>query len=253
MAHSATASQGLELVGYVMPHQVLWVPGDPGDTFTKGDCVTFTLGEGIADPAAADEPCYGVVAETVVCTSSTSVGFPRFNTGGSIGWGQVQDSSTKTLVPIYPIMPVGTPIFRCSISDQYDDENITSFSSLTMTVGTQAQDDANGAIVYIYGGLGAGQWSVVADVGASNDMILHRAFDITPDATSDVIVLAGEAADNRGVGFFGRVTMKSAALLDVSDGANNGEWTVFLDARDTASFCHKLQLPVVPSGAFLMA
>lgn len=253
MAFTAAASQGFQSLRYVEKNEILWVPGDPGDTFNKGDVVTFTTGEGLADIAAADEAPFGVVAETVVCPAATAVGFPTLGEGASVGWGQLQDASTKTLVPIIPLVPVGTPIFDVSISDQNDDENVVSYSSLTLTVGSAAQDDANGALVYVYGGAGKGQWNIVQDVGSSNDLVLHRIFDTALDATSDVIWLAGEAADSRGVGFFGRVTLKTAASVDVSDGADNGGFVVYLDARSVVSYLRRLMLPVIPAGAFLMA
>ena len=44
MALTATATQGFELAGRVPDHDVLWLPGDPGITFTEGDLVIVTNG-----------------------------------------------------------------------------------------------------------------------------------------------------------------------------------------------------------------
>lgn len=257
MALTATDTQGFELIGYVQPHQPMWVPGDPGDTFTKGDCVTFAAAEGVADVAAADEPCYGVVLETVVCSSATAAGFPDLGVGADKGWGGVLDDETKTLVQILPVVPAGTPIFKVTFSDQTDDENITAYTagdpSITVAA-VAADDDHNGGLVYVYGGTGAGQWNVVADsTASSNKLTLHRIFATALDTTSDVIYMPGDATTNSAASFFGRVTQKSASKVDVSDGEDDGDWTVFLDARNAAHYLKNLTFPVIPSGAFLMA
>ena len=256
MALSATATQGFELIGYVEQNQPLWVPGDPGDTFTKGDCVTMAHAEGVLDPAAADEPCYGVVLETVVCPASTT-GFPVLEPGVERGWGQVLDDELKTLVQILPLMTVGTPIFKVTFADQTDDENITAYTAGDPSVtvaAVAADDDHNGGFIYCYGGTGIGQWNVIADsTASSNKLTLHRIFETALDTTSDVIYFPGDATTNSAASFFGRVTQKTAATVDVSDGEDDGDWTIFADARGIGTYLNNLTLPVVPSGAFLMA
>lgn len=218
--------------------------------------MTFAAGEGVADPCAADEPCYGVVLETVICSAAT-VGFPRIGKGQAKGWGGVLDDEGKSLVQILPVVAAGAPIFRVTFADQTDDENISAYTVGTPSLAVAsvaADNDHNGGLIYCYGGPGIGGWSVIADSTASGNLLtLHRIFDTALTTASDVIYMPGDATTNTACSFFGRVTQKTAATVDVSDGEDDGDWTAFFDARTVAEDLKNLRMPVVPSGAFLLA
>lgn len=257
----ADKDNGFQWKHEIQKDEVLWVPGDPGDTFTKGDLVTFTAGEGIADPLAADEVPYGVVMETVVCPS-LGTSFPTFAGGPPAkGWGQVPDDNLKTLVAIRPFIPVGTPILWVTFANQVDDTVSTYLGTtpyIGATTGNGADDRPNGALVYVYEGPGIGEWNVIADYDHADGavellIILHRAFAATLTSASKYIVLSGEADTNKGIGFFGRIEAGDQDNLDTADGANDGDFTVYADARTISEHLKNLRLPVIPSGAFLMA
>lgn len=256
MALTATASQGLEFVRHIAPTETMWIPGDPGDTYTRGDLVTATVGEGVVDPASTNEAPIGVVHKTVVCTAAATAGFPVFGPGQSRGMGQVPDDQLKTLVEIIPFAPAGAPIFKCTFQDHQDDENITAYTAATpsITTAVAGNDYHDGALVYVYGGPGEGQWNVISDsVNATSVNTLHRIFNTALTTASDVIILAGQAAANRGVGFFNRTGMTDASTLEVDDHADNGTLTVFLDARNVGEYLSVLQLPVIASALLHLA
>ncbi len=259
MALTATASQGFELLRLTGPDEVLYVPGDPGDTYTLGDFVVETVGEGLVDPAAADEETIiiGRVQQTTVCPAA-STAWPRPEDPWQAGVDG--DADQKTLVPINGIVPAGTPVFLVTFAGHIDDtvsSYVASAGSMTgagayiaMTAGPSADDYPNGALVYVYEGTGAGQWNVVMDFDVTGGTVeimlgLHRPFKVALDSTSKYIVLAGEAVANRGVGFFDRVSIADNNNVVVDDGANDGGFMVYADARTIAKYLAQLKLPVV--------
>jgi hypothetical protein len=251
MALTATASQGFEFVRYIANDEVLWVPGDPGDTYTRGDLVSVGDSEGFVDPHAAGEFAMGTVIETVVCPAAATAGYPKLDKGASRGWGQIADNQTNTLVPIRPFIPVGTPILRCTFASHTDDENITAYTAATpsITVAAIAGDnDHNGALVYVYGGPGVGQWNTIAStVAATNVATLDRIFNTALTTASDVIYLGGAAGDDAGISFFSQVTATDANTINAAAGATDGEFRVYLDARQVKEYLEVLMLPVIPS------
>ena len=155
MALTATASQGFEPIGVVEEQQLMLVPGDPGDTFTRGDIVTFTGGEGVADLCAAGETPYGVVMETVECSAST-VGFPHLAPNGTDLAAPADSAEAKSLITIKPLVPVGTPILRVTFASHTDIEDITAYTAGDPSITVDAiaaDDDNNGGLVYVYGGV----------------------------------------------------------------------------------------------------
>lgn len=262
MALTATASQGFEFVRNVVHDEIMWVPGDPGDTYTPGDLVTFTVGEGIADPYVADEVPYGVVvgSHAIVCPSLATP-FPRVGKSNQTAmWQNPPSAATRTLIPIRPLVPVGTCVHKATFASHVDD-TVTSYLATTpyiaATTGHTGDDYPNGALVYVYSGPGAGEWNVVADYDHTGgavelDLILHRAFTATLTSSSLYIVVTGQGASNKGVGFFGRIEGDHNNLV-ANNGADDGHWTVFLDAREVEDYLSTLMLPVIPSALLLFA
>ncbi|HJW75355.1 MAG TPA: hypothetical protein VJ787_06750 [Thermoleophilia bacterium] len=261
MALTATASQGFEYVRAVADGETIWVPGDPGDTFTRGDLVTFSVGEGVADPAATNEVPFGVVRNTVVCPAATAAGFPVFGPGATHGPGMIPDDSWKTLVEITPFVPPGTPIRRVTFASHLDD-TVASYLATTpyigLTTGAAADDYPNGALLYVYSGTGKGQWSVVEDydhTGGAVELLLnpHRKFTTALSTDSLVIILSGEAATNKGVGFFGRTGSADGNNVAVNDHANDGAMVVYANALELHEYIPRLMLPVIPAALVLLA
>jgi hypothetical protein len=252
MALTATATQGFEFLRRTAPGEILWIPGDPGDTFTRGDIVTVTAGEGIVDAAAAAEAPIGRVVKTVTCPAAT-VGMPT-----PAAFDPVSDASPHTcLVGIEPFVPAGTPVYLATFAAQTDDENITAYTAGTpsLTTGsTGSDDDLNGALVYVYGGPGIGQVNVVADYANGTGVAtLHRIFETALTTASDVIILADSSAASNGVGFFGRLDAADQNNLTVDPADAIGDFTVYLSYPDATKYLKNLKLPVIPSAALYTA
>jgi hypothetical protein len=259
MALTAVATQGFEPFRLVAPDEVLYVPGDPGDTYTKGHGVVATAGEGVLDVIAADEVMVGVAQQTIVCPAATTA-FP-FPLVSPLK-GQIDaDADQLTLIPIRPCVPAGTQVYLVTFQNHLDDTVISYDATgryVALTTGAAADDYPNGALAYIYEGTGAGQLNVVEDYDHTGGtvekmLVFHRPFAVAPDATSKLIILSGEAATNKGVGSFGRCAIGAAGKVDVNDGANDGEFTVYCDWRELAGHLKNLRVPVVKSAALLMA
>lgn len=256
MALTATATQGLEIYRHVEANEVLHVLGDPGDTYTRGDAVTATVGEGVVDPAAAGEIVVGTVAKTTVCPAS-SVAAPKpddFNPA-------FDSEANRCLIPIHSRVPAGTPVYKCTFASHIDEE-IASYSASTPYIeggtGAGADDRPNGALACIYEGPGIGEVAVIADydhTGGAAELLytLHRKFSGTPTSSSKWIVLAGEAAASRGVGFFNRTDMADANNLAVNDGADDGNFIVYMDWRECYTMLKNLTLLVIPVSSLLIA
>lgn len=256
MALTATATQGFEVVRHVSESEIMWVPGTPGVTYTKGDLVSQTTGEGVVGACAVTELPIGVVMKTVDCAAAT-VAFPLAHPGGSAGWGDVPGGALDSLVAIKPLVPVGTPVLKATFASQTDDAAITSYTPATpaMVVAAVAgDDDSNGGIVYCYTGPGKGEYSVIADTTASsNTLTLHRVFSSTLTTSSGVIYLPGAVADDGGIGFFGRLNNADANNLAVNDGQTDGNFTVFMDGREVSTYLQNLTLPVINSALMYVA
>jgi hypothetical protein len=251
---ASRTTQGLELLRYTQPGEILHVPGDPGDTFTRGDVVIATSGTsgiGIVDPAGAAGIPVGRVAQTTVCPAATTA-FPK-----PAAYDPADRSGANLCcVPIEPSCPAGTPVYLMTFASHTDDENIAAYTagtpSITLTDGlVDGNDEINGGLVYVYGGPGIGEVNVVADFVAATDIAtLHRAFTATLTTASDVIVVGGSAAGG-GVGFFGRIDLADQNNLTANVADQYGEYVVYLDFRDAGKYLADLMLPVVPAAAFM--
>lgn len=240
---AAKSPLGFELVRYTHENELLYVPGDPGDTITREDMLTVTVGEGVLDVAAAGEVPVCRAAKSVVM-AALATGHPRPST-----FDPASDTS-NTLIPVKPMIAAGVPVYKATFASHHDDTVATytaATATISLTTGCGADDRPNGAILYVYGGTGAGQIGVIADythVGTA--VVMHHAFAVDLDATSEVIILAGEAAGDRGIGFFNRIDGDVDGLV-ANDGANDGDWCVYLDWREAETYLKNLTLPVVPA------
>lgn len=260
MAFAAVnAPVGFDLHRYVAENEIIWVPGDPGDVVDPGDLVTFTVGEGIADLAAADEAPFGIVAghASITVTSATGAGFPRLGPKNiSTGFGSLPSDLTRTMIPIIPLIPAGTPVLIAPFATNEDDvvaAQSQSTPDITNTVAFGGNDYPNGGLLYVYSGTGAGQWNVVADyVDATPQIVLHRKFETALSTDSNFIIMSGANSSNLGIGFFGRCTSDHDNLT-CDNGANDGVFTVLLDGRQVEEFMVRGCLPVIPSALLLFA
>ena len=240
---AAKSPLSMPKIGEVTENMVLYVPGDPGDTVTRNDKLTATTGEGIVDLLAADEDAVATAMQTVVVAAAT-VGFPYPG-----NFDPAHDAS-NTLVPVHPHVAAGTPIFLGTFASHYDD-TVSSYDGsvpeIVLTTGCGSDDRPNGALVYVYDGAGIGQVNVVADYTHSGThLVLHRKFEVAVDNTSSIIIVSGEAATYKGIGFFGHIDADNNNLI-ANNGADNGRFTVFLDWRDAARYLRNLTLPVIDS------
>jgi len=199
MALTATATQGLQFHRVVAENELLYVPGDPGDTYTRGDAVVATVGEGVLDIAADSEVLVGTVAKTTVCPAATVAATKpaAFNPA-------FDSEANRCLIPIYSRVPAGTPVYLATFAGHID-ETVVSYLASTPyiegTTGAGGDDRPNGALVYIYEGPGIGEVGVVADYDHTGgavelEYILHRQFSATLTSSSKCIIVAGEAASS---------------------------------------------------------
>jgi hypothetical protein len=253
MALTATATQGFIPYRQVAAGEVLYVPGDPGVTYERGNTLTAlpgAAGGGVVTEAAdSSANVCGVVAQTTVCPAA-SQGFPI--PGATLP--RLRDASNLTLIPMKPKVPAGTQVYKATFANHKDDTVITytaATRAIACTTGFAADDYPNGGLLYVYEGTGAGQVNLVEDydhTGGAAELLLicHRAFATALDSTSKFIVVSGEAVADYGIGFFSRMDADTVSALDASDGANDGDWVVYMDWREAGEFLKNLTLPVVP-------
>ena len=258
MPLTATATQGFELLRHTTENEVIYIPGDPGDTLTRNDQVVCTVGEGLADPAAANEGgIIGRVTDTVIMPAASQA-FPLpLNDFDPVA----KATADKCLVGLSVNVGKGLPIYLVTFKNHWDDTVISytaSTRAIALTTGMTADDYPNGALLYVYEGPGIGEVNVVEDydhTGGAAELLLicHRAFKTALTSASKLIVVGGEGAASRGVGFFNKCEGADENELTVNQGADDGDYTVFLDWRDAATHLKNLRLPVIPSRWLLQA
>lgn len=259
MALTATASQGFELVRHTTEEEILYLPTDPGITVAKGDLLiksvagaSATAGEqgtvvlGVGD----DANHLGVAQESIVSPAAT-VPFPK-----PLLFDPVAKADTdKTLVPVKVAIASGVPIYKATFKNHLDD-TVTAYSastpSVTLGTGIGTNDYGNGALVYCYEGTGKGGYGIiVAYVQSTKVATLHRAFPVALDTTSKLIILEGAAAVDQGISLMGRIDAADEDELDCSDGADDGNWVVYMDWREMDKYLPNLTLPVIRTSALL--
>lgn len=256
MALTATATQGFQLHRYVAAGEVLYVPGDPGDTFTRGNTVVATQaasGAGVLDVGAdSSATVCGRVQQTTIAPAADQ-SFPRPDRC----LPRLRDAQHKTLIPITTNVAAGTPVYKASFANHWDDTVVSytaSTRAIACTTGMTADDYPNGGLLYVYEGTGAGQVNVVEDydhTGGAAELLLitHRAFETALDSTSKFIVVGGEGVAHYGISLLGRMDADTVSALDASDGANDGDWVVYADWSELGDLLKNLTLTVIPSEA----
>lgn len=256
MALTATATQGMGLHRYTADGEVLFVPGDPGDTYTRDHPVVSNYaagGSGVVEEAADSSAlALGFVAKTMVCPAATQA-FPY--PGEFLP--RLGDAESRTLIPVRTRVAAGTPVYKASFANHWDDTVITYSSSaryLAVTTGFTADDYPLGALVYVYAGAGAGQVNTVESYdhtggAAEKILVCHRAFKVAPDSTSKIIVLGGEGTANYGMSQFGRMDLDTNRALDASDGSNDGDYVIYADWRELGSLLANLTITVIDASA----
>lgn len=257
MALTATVSpQGFEWEREVACGEVMWVPGDPGVTFTKGDLVEMSGGVLILGTDSANT-MVGVVQKTVICPAATQA-FPL----PGQAYPASQAEAEKTLIPIRPLVPVGTPVLKATFAG-HQDETVVSYTANTRaiacTTGFGADDRPNGALLYVYDGPGKGEVNVVEDydhAGGAAELLLicHRAFNATLTTSSKFIVLS-QTGGAVAQGFFGRLDSDAMGdgKLDLTDGQDDGDFTILMDYRKAKDYLDNLTLPVIRSSMLYSA
>ena len=248
MVLAATATKGFEQAGRVPDHDVLWLPGNPGDTYAPGDLVEVTNGVLVR----AGDSSANVVArvnKAITCPAATQP-FPKLGTSGDGLWGG-DTALENTLVPVTPIVPSGTPKYISTFKNHNDQDVVSYVASariLTITTGPGADDDANGGLLFIYEGPGAGEWNIIEDTTeATPSLTLHRDFATAPTSASKIIFFENAAGAGGASLAFGRVDQLDHNDLDMSDGSTDGDWAIYCDAREIAAYMKSLTLPVIRS------
>jgi len=251
MALTATRTYRFEQVGQTTGQEVLYVPGDPGDTYVDGYGAVATVGEGICDVLADNEGGrIGRVEKSVVCAAAT-VAMPNCDVDVASG------ADLLTLIPVKPCIPAGIPIERVTFANHYDctvAAYVAATRIVTIAAGPGADDYYNGALLYVYDGTGAGQVGVVEDTtNGTPSVTMHRPFKVDLDATSKIIIVAGEAVASRGIGFFNRCESKATGTVTTDQGSDDGDYVVFMDFRNAAFYLKELTLPVIQARYLMLA
>lgn len=254
MPLTAAATQGWEHDRYTQHEEVVWLPGDPGVTYTRGDAVTMgrtvagsggvlvrSTGGSVANPL-------GAVQKTVICPANTQA-FPALD---KIALDD-DSAASKCLVKVRLWVNAGVRIFKVTFAGQVDD-TVISYSAASLyiagTTGHGADDRPNSAMIYVYEGPGAGEVNFVDDydhTGGAVELLLqvHRPFATALTSASKYIVTSGEAAANAGISLFGRIDDKDENELETIDGADDGDYVVYGDYRTIGTYLKNLTLPVI--------
>jgi hypothetical protein len=252
MAHTATATQGFEFVGLTSGEEIFLLPGDPGDTHTRGQSVY--MNNGVIDDAGDSVKPFGIVDTTTVCPAATQYA----EVAGHLN--KIENAAEdKCLVPVKMLVAAGFPIFKVTFANHLDEATgLAAYTvgtpSLTLTTSPGANDDTNGAIVYVYEGPGRGEVLIGADYDhASKVLTTHRRAKATLTTSTKVIVLEGAGSGVGGMGFLSRCDSDTNAACDMSDGYDDGDWMFWFDWLEAPSLLHNLTIKVIPSVAFYAA
>ena len=246
MAFSATALQNVETLRHTCGQEVMWLPGDPGVTFTKGEMCSFSNGVLIRGTDSAANAVFRV-DHTVVCPAASQ----EFTKPGDLIEHRTDDKF-KTLVQCTAMVAGGAPVYLANITG-YQDETVVSYDAATRaveeTTGHGADDRPNGALMYVYEGPGIGECNICEDydhTGGAAELLLiaHRKFAATLTTASKYIILASTAGAN-GVSLFGRVDLADEDAIDVADGADDGDYVVYCDWRHIGHYLALGQLPII--------
>lgn len=260
MALTATATQGFELLRHTTGDEVLWLPTDPGVTYTEGDTVAYSYAASgsYGLPILAGTNSVQIIGTVLKTTIAPSLATPYPQSNGGI----IDDDSTqaKALVKIRPHIAAGVPVFKATFASHIDD-TVISYTAATpqvaLTTGAGADDRPAGALCYVYEGPGAGEVNVAASYdhtgGAVEKMLVfHRAFNATLTSASKLIIVSGEAASNCGISLFARCGGDVNNLV-ANQNSNDGYFVVYGSWHEIGNALKNLWLPVVPASYFYSA
>jgi hypothetical protein len=253
MAHSATATQRFETWRRVAFEEILYLPGDPGVTYTRGELCygdLTTAGESglIMQAGAGQANTIGTVHQTTICPANTT-SFPlplEFDPSDRSG-------SNLCLIPIRMHVPEGTVVYRVTF-EGHTDETVASYSAptITDTTGHTANDNPNGALVYIYEGPGIGEVNIVDDyVHSGTTTVCHRNFATTLTSSSKYISLDGENSTFKGIGPVGRIDVIDDETVNCAQGADDGDYMIYMSWQEAGTFLNNLTVPVISAKAVL--
>ena len=244
MALTATASQGFEHVGQTTGNEVFYLPGDPGDTFTRGDGVDIV--NGVLDRCDAGDIPWCVVQRTTVCPGATQAAAPSYQLNPILN-----EAEDKCLIPVKPLVPAGVPVYEVTFAGHADtelDAYTAATPSVTVTTALGADNDSNGAIVYVYEGPGAGEILIGADYTQTSKVLTtHRVAKATLTTSSKVIILEGEGGGVGGIGFLGRMDMADHNNLNAAGGYEDGDWLLWMDWITAPTLLQELKVRVIPA------
>ena len=198
MALTATYSTvGFEPVGHLFGHapNPVKVLLTPNTAFTRGDMVVLTNSK-VAAAAQGATNVLGVMARSYTTTENPSA------------------ADTYGEVYVDPFI-----IYRCTFAD-HTDSTATSGTTTTLVdtaLSTSADDNWNGASVYIYEGTNAGILTTVKDYTGSTDTLTFE--DVLPaacDTTTKYIMLGVGTENNNIFPFQVGVDLKDANTIDAN-------------------------------------
>lgn len=244
----------------VSPSDLFYVPGDPGVTYTKGDFLSKTAVGATAKAgtmvAAADSDAGAllIVEKTVTVPAATACGFPY---GDPLNPSYLADDDSNVANTLVPCSFVDEAYIKVRVVPfaGHADDVIATYTaatpSVTLTTALGADDDPNGGLIYIYDGPGAGQWNQIVDYANGTKVAtLIRKFEVAPTSASSCIILEGGGSSVGGAGILGRIDLDDDDNLDCTDGADDGDYIILLDARQVASFLRRGCLPVAKYSKF---
>jgi hypothetical protein len=243
----ATGFQGPR---YIEPNEEFLVPGIPGTTYAAGDLI-YRLGSGAVANAglfqkvgAETHLAVGVVTRTTVCPANT-VPFPGGGPGSSDWLSGPQTGPAGALIPMRLFASYGSAVWEAPITGYFDD-TVAAYSSvsLTLTASPGADDDANGGLLYVYEGPGAGQWNHIIDYAHGTKIVtLARVFAVAPTTASKVIFFEN-ASNGGGTGIFGLTEAKDSNEIQVDGGVADGPLIIPMCGSKVAEFMRRGTLPV---------
>jgi len=236
MAFSVTTLLGFPSHRYTGKGEVFWLPGDPGVTFTRRSRYALSNGVLVAATDSAANAIFRPIRTVTAAAASTPFTKPA-------DLDPAAQTADTTLIPCEVDIPDGVALQRGKING-HADETVVDYTASTRAIGCTtgfgADDRPNGALVYVYEGPGIGEWNIVEDYdhadGASELLLIcHRKFDATLTTSSKFIVLASQAAAN-GLTLWGRCDLADEDELDVTDGADDGDYVIAASWQDLQEY-----------------
>ena len=248
MAFSPTATApGVPSLRKTGTNEIMMIPGDPGVTLDKGELCAMSKGVAIVATDSLAGPHLRPL-KTTISPAAVGQAFVSPEKQNHLGVA----SKDLTLCPMQVMVKPGADVILATIVNQVD-ETIVTYSAANLyiecTTGFGADSRPNGALIYVYNGPGKGEFNIVDGYDHTGGTVelqldLHRPFTATLTTDSDIIVLGSGAAANA-VGPFSRVDISTSLLVDVIDGADDGDYIVFGDWQTIGRHLKVGRLPLI--------